>query len=164
MKIGLAIEQVADAEAKLVDELVAVGERHRTDHDVFHVTRTLAKLENGHVEALAAHADRYGTSIDGDRRDSPGEPGPLHRVVEKSAELIGRRPEPALLLLRDLREIYLLASETSIDWVMLAQGSQAVKDTELLDVVSKCHDETLRTVKWATYRIKTASPQALAAG
>jgi hypothetical protein len=47
---------------------------------------------------------------------------------------------------------------------MLAQGSQAVKDTELLDVVSKCHDETLRTVKWATYRIKTASPQALAAG
>ena len=164
MKIGLAIEQVADAEAKLVDELVAVGERHKIDHDVFHVTKTLAKLENGHVEALAPHANRYGTSIDGDRRDSPTGTGPLQRVVEKSVELIGRRPEPALLLLRDLREIYLLASETSIDWVMLGQGSQAVKDADLLETISKCHAETLRTMKWATYRIKTASPQALAAG
>ena len=46
--------------------------------------------------------------------------------------------------------------------VILAQGAQAVTDTDLLNAVSSCHDETLRTVKWATYRIKTASPQILA--
>ena len=46
---------------------------------------------------------------------------------------------------------------------MLAQGAQAVKDAELLDTVTRCHDETLRTVKWATHRLKEAAPQALAA-
>jgi hypothetical protein len=161
VKLGLAIEQVADAESRLAEELVAVGERHKPDHDVFHVTKTLAKLERGHVDALAEHAQRYGTSVDGNGSD-PEARGPLERIVEKGAELVGRRPEPSLLLLRDLRQVYLLASEASINWVMLAQGAQAAKDSELLDAVSSCHAETLRTLKWATYRIKTASPQALA--
>ena len=159
MKIGLAIEQVAEAEQSLVRALVAAGERHKADHDVFHVTKTLAKMESAHLDALAEHADRYGASVNADEDPSPG---PLARVVEKGAELTGRRPEPALLLLRDLREVYLAASEASIDWVMLAQGAQAVKDTDLLDAVGACHAETLRTMKWATYRLKTASPQALA--
>jgi len=44
---------------------------------------------------------------------------------------------------------------------MLGQGAQAARDTGLVDVVSECHAETLRTMKWATDRIKTASPQAL---
>lgn len=164
MNIGLAIEQVADAEARLVDQLAAAGERHRADHDVFHVTRTLARMENGHIESLAPHAQRHGVSVAGAQREAPTERGPLARALEKGAELSGRRPGPALLLLRDLRAIYLLASEASIDWVMLAQGAQAVRDDELLATVGACHEQTLRTVKWASYRIKAASPQALAAG
>jgi hypothetical protein len=164
VKVGIAIEEVASAESDLADELVAVGARHKADHDVFHVTKTLATMEHGHIGALASHAERYGASVDAEREDEPAPPGRLREVAEKGAELTGRRPEPALLLLRDLRKVYLLASEASIDWVMLAQGAQAVKDAELLDTVGTCHEETLRTVKWATYRIKTAAPQALAVG
>jgi hypothetical protein len=67
-----------------------------------------------------------------------------------------------MLLLSDLRRVYLLASEASINWVMLGQGAQAIKDAELLAVVTKGHGETLQTVKWATYRIKSAAPQILA--
>jgi hypothetical protein len=164
VNIGLAIEQVAHAEGELVEELAAVGERHKTDHDVFHVTRTLAQMENGHIGSLEPHAKRYGVSVAGEDRDRPAERGPLARALEMGVELSGRRREPALLLLRDLRALYLRASEASIDWVMLAQGAQAVRDADLLATVSACHSQTLRTVKWATYRIKTASPQALAAG
>ena len=164
MKIGAAIEQVASAEADLAGQLVTVGERHRTDHDVFHVTRTLARMENGHIGSLEPHAKRYGVSVAGEGRDDPARRGPLARMLEKSAELVGQGSEPGLLLLSDLRSIYLLASETSINWVMLAQGAQAVKDADLLNAVTSCHDQTLRTVKWATYRIKSAAPQALAAG
>jgi hypothetical protein len=47
---------------------------------------------------------------------------------------------------------------------MPAQGSQAVKDDALLATVSSCHAETLRTLKWTTYRIKATAPQALATG
>jgi hypothetical protein len=170
VKLGLSIEQVADAERELADRLLAVGERHRTDHDVFHLTRTLAKKERAHLDALARHAGRYGTSV-GDRDGSDtgggngsGRAGPaelLHAAREKGAELLGRRPEPGLLLLRDLRELHLLAAGASLDWVALAQGAQAVKDTDLLATVAECHDETLRTLKWTTYRLKEAAPQAL---
>jgi hypothetical protein len=157
MKLGLAIEQVASSERELAERLLAVGERHKTDHDVFHMTRTLAKKEHAHLDALARHGGRYGASID---RDGSG-PGTLGAAREKAAELLGRRPEPGLLLLRDLRELHLLAAGASLDWVALAQGAQAAKDAELLATVTECHDETLRTLKWTTYRLKEAAPQAL---
>jgi hypothetical protein len=82
-------------------------------------------------------------------------------VREKTSELIGSRPEPGMLLLRDLREIYLLASQASIDWTVLAQGAQAAKDRDLLAIVSECRTDQLRTLKWATTRIKEAAPQTL---
>jgi hypothetical protein len=170
MKLGMAIEQVANAERELADELLKVGERHRTDHDVFHMTRTLAKKEHGHLDELAKHAGRYGASV-GDRDGSAprggtgsGRAGPAELVQtarEKGAELLGRRPEPGLLLLGDLRELHLLAAGASLDWVALAQGAQAAKDTALFATVTECQKQTLRTLKWTTYRLKEAAPQAL---
>jgi hypothetical protein len=162
MKVGMAISQVAKAEEKLADGLWRIGERHKADHDVIHVTKTLAELERGHIEALAPHAESYDASLDQDAAE-PDERGLLDKAVEKSAEMVGRRPEPALLLLRDLRELHELAARASIEWVILGQGAQAAKDQELLSTVDECHAETLRTLKWTTYRIKEAAPQVLAA-
>jgi hypothetical protein len=145
VKLGVAIEQVAQAERELAQELSAVGERHKTDHDVFHMTRTLARKERAHLDALARHAGRYDVAVDG------GEP-------EASSP---EAADPSLQLLSDLRYLHLLAAGTSLDWVALAQGAQAAKDTDLLATVSECHGETLRTLKWTTYRLKEAAPQAL---
>ena len=158
MKLGMAIEQVAGAECELADRLLEVGDRHRADHDVFHMTKTLAKKERAHLDGLARHAGRYGASID---RDGSSHSSTLGAAREKAAELLGLRPEPGLLLLRDLRELHLLAAGASLDWVALAQGAQAAKDTDLLATVSECHDETLRILIWTTYRLKEAAPQAL---
>jgi hypothetical protein len=160
VKIALAIERLADAERELADRLVAVGERHRTEHDVYHLTRTLAGIERSHVEALGFHAARYGTDLDSDGLGI-GPPKLARALAGKSAELLGRRPEPGLLLLHDLRELHLLASGTSLDWVALGQAAQAAKDGELLATVTSCHPETLRTLKWTTYRVKEAAPQVL---
>jgi len=161
MKIGLAIEQTAKAEQDLAERLWAAGERHKADHDVLHLTKTLAKLSEEHVEKLAPHAERYDASIERQVSKDAGRSRPLAATIEKGAELTGRRPEPALLLLRDLRDLHLRAAEASIDWVALGQGAQAAKDSDLLETVGACHAETLRTLKWTTYRIKTAAPQAL---
>jgi hypothetical protein len=51
---------------------------------------------------------------------------------EKASELAGRRPEPGLLLLADLRHLHRVAAGVSLDWELLAQGAQAAKDSELL--------------------------------
>ena len=39
--------------------------------------------------------------------------------------------------------------------------AQAAKDMGLLATVTECHEETLKTLKWTTYRLKEAAPQAL---
>ena len=145
MKIGLAIEQVAKAERELVAGLLAARERHPDDQDIFHLTKTLADKERAHLETLAPHASRYDATLE---RDEP--PGSLPEADDGS-----------LQLLSDLRHLHLLAAGASLDWVALAQGSQAAKDNELLAAVTECHDETLRTLKWTTYRLKEAAPQAL---
>jgi hypothetical protein len=159
MKIGLAIQQVSSAESDLAEELERVGERHKTDQEVYHLTTTLANISHRNIEVLARFQERY--PIPGGAEGSDGEPGLLGRLREKGAELVGRRPETGLLLLRDLRKLYVLASEVSINWVILGQGAQAAKDRELLQATKVCHPDTLRTLKWTNTKIKETSPQVL---
>ena len=160
MKIALAIREVVDAETELADELGKIGERHRADHDVFHLSRTLIDVHRANLEALAPFGERYGTDVDPADAEAGG--GLLARAREKASELAGRRPEAGLLLLRDLRHLHLLYAEASINWVLLAQGAQAVRDAELIEAVSACHAQTLRGMKWTVTRLKTAAPQVLA--
>jgi hypothetical protein len=87
--------------------------------------------------------------------------GVLDKAREKGAELIGRRPETGLVLLRDLRALHLLYAEASIDYTILGQGAQASRDAALLADVSHCHTQTLRGMKWTVTRLKTAAPQVL---
>lgn len=161
MKLGLAIREVRDAEQTLAQQLNRLGERHKADHDVFHLTETLQRIAHANLERLAPHGERYGTDID--PADAPAEHGSglLEKAREKSSELIGRRPEPGLLLLRDLRTLHLVYAEASINYVILAQGAQAARDAGLLDAVSQCHAQTLRGMNWTVTRIKTAAPQVL---
>ena len=162
MKVGVAIREVADAEGRLAESLLEVGERHRADHDVYHLTRRLARWAQGHVAALEPFGERYDADVDADGIGGQSG-GPLAAVREKGAELLGRRPEAGLLLLHDVRRLHLLATEASVDWTILAQAAQAAKDTELLECVSLCHPETLRTVRWTLTKLKEAAPQVLTA-
>ena len=74
--------------------------------------------------------------------------GPLSALREKGAELLGRRSESGLVLLRDIRELHLLAAEASIDWTMLGQAAQAQKDEEDKETAWKTELKTLEeTVK-----------------
>jgi hypothetical protein len=80
-------------------------------------------------------------------------------VRQKSAELLGRHHDPALLLLKDLREIHRKAAGVSLDWEILAQTTQALKDTELLSVTKQCHPQTLRQLRWANASLKVNAAQ-----
>jgi hypothetical protein len=164
MKIDVALRDVHDAERELGRELLRIGERHKADHDVFHLTRTLTRWCDRNMQRVARHAERYGTTLDADADADAVEPdeGLLSRAREKGAELVGRRPEPGLLLLHDLRETHLAAVRASVAWTILGQGAQAVEDEELLATVTASHPETIRTMKWTLQKMKDASPQVLA--
>jgi len=162
MKLDKAIEDVQDAEAELAKELRAIGERHAVEHDLYHLGHTLAKQCADHLERLAPFAERYGASSADDRAgDSPGL---METLRHKSAELLGRSELTGLLLLRDLRNLYLTTQEAEIAWVILAQAAQAARDRELLREVSLCHDEAEARGKWLRTKIKESAPQILVAG
>ena len=67
-----------------------------------------------------------------------------------------------MALLDDLQSLYLMASETSLAWEMLAQHAQAKRERDFLELSAACHPQTLRQVRWANTMLKTVSPQVLA--
>jgi hypothetical protein len=65
-----------------------------------------------------------------------------HDAAGESSELLGHRPQAALLLLRDLREVHLRAPEASINWVILGQGAQGIRDEDLRGCEKRDRDST----------------------
>jgi hypothetical protein len=157
MKLDLAIAAVVDVETALAERLRILGERHKADHDVYHLTSTLRTIAANNLDALAPFVERHGAEPPGTDSDD----NVLGRAREKASEVLGRRPEGDLLLLRDLRELHLLYAAASIDWVILAQGAQAARNADLLEAVTHAHAQSLRGLKWTVTRIKATAPQVL---
>jgi hypothetical protein len=157
-KTVMLMRILRDAENDMAVDLLKIGERHKADHEIYHLTRDLARWSHEHVRLLSEAATQMGATLDPDA----DEPGPLTAVREKTAELLGRRPEPGLLLLRDLRKLHLDAVGLSVDWEVLGQTAQATKNDSLLELVQRCHPDTLRQARWANTMIKVLSPQIMA--
>lgn len=141
MKIGLVLHELHRSENDLAHELLQASERHKVDHEIYYLGRDLARWSQQHVCEIADIAKSYGHDLD---PEPEGELGLAKRLRERGSELIGRQGPPALLLLRDLREVYVKASGVSADWERLAQAAQGIKHTDLLSVTERCHPDTLR--------------------
>ncbi len=156
--IALAIEELHRSENDLAVELLQVAARHETEHGVFHLACDLAAWSQRHVSELAEAGRDFGLDLD----PEPKAPSGIATAVrEKGAELLGRRPEPALLLLADLRRVHRMAAGTSLDWEVLAQTAQAIQAKELLALTKRCHPETLRQLRWSNATVKELAAQAL---
>ena len=81
MKIGPAIRLVRSGEVRLAGELSRIGERHKTDHEVYHLTRTLANMSRRHVENLSRFGGRYPGEGRGGSRIGAGEGLRGHRTA-----------------------------------------------------------------------------------
>lgn len=158
MKIGLVLEGLHRDENDLAQQLFHISERHKADHEIYHLARDLAGWSQQHVREIADVARQYELELDPEPRS---ENTMLEKLREKGSQLIGRESEAGLLLLRDLREVYTMACGVSSDWEMLAQAAQGIKHSVLLGVAERCHPQTLRQMKWANGKIKESSTQVL---
>jgi hypothetical protein len=159
MKLGMAIEELHRSENELYTVLLSMSDRHKADHEVFHVPRDMARWSEQHVAELAAAGHEFGLELDAEARHVHGL---LETLQQKASELTGRQSAPGLLLLADLRHLYREAAGTSLDWLLLAQGAHGAKNRELLDFAERCHPQTLRVSRWAEAKLKESSPQVLA--
>jgi len=158
MKIGLVLRELHRAENDLAHELLQVADRHKVDHEIFHVARDLAHWSQRHVTDIAEIALRYGEELD---PRPEGEATLAARALDTVSELTGRSRLPGLVMLRDLREVYLKAAGVSVDWEMLSQAAQGIKHTDLLEVAQRCRPETQRQMQWANAKLKESSTQVL---
>lgn len=137
------------AEQSLAESFRQVAEGHAAEPDVFHLCHTLAAQCEQHAEALRPVIDRYGEA------DTEDEPERLH------AEALPSTRSGPVGLLRDLQDVYVLASLVDITWTMIRQAGQGLRDEELLAVVAGCSHETELQLSWLRTRMKQAAPQAL---
>ena len=159
MKLDMAIEELHRSENELHSVLLGMSDRHKADHEVFHVTRNMARWSEQHVAELADVGREFGLELDPVAKT----PSALVETLQqKTSELTGRQSAPGLLLLADLRHLYREAGGTALDWELLAQGAQGAKNKELLDLAERCHPQTLRVSRWANAKLKESSPQVLA--
>ena len=136
------------SELNLADAFRQVGDTHAAEPDVYHLCHTLAGQCDQHAERLQPAVDRYG-------EDAPSEPDRLH------AELFKGTRSGGLGLLRDLQDLYLMASECEIAWTVIGQAAQGARDGELVEVVKACQPQTSTQLRWLKTRMKQAAPQAL---
>jgi hypothetical protein len=151
MKLPVYLGLLHRAETTLAQSFRQVADGHGDEPDVYFLCRSLADQCDAHNEALQPVVQRYGQAPSGD------EPERLH------ADGLNQTRSGGLGLLRDLQDLYLLATFVDISWTMVKQAGQGLRDTELLDVVAKCDAETAVQVQWIRTRMKQAAPQALVA-
>ena len=148
MHLANYLGYLCQTELDLAEGYRKVGEAHSQEADVYHLTHTLARQCETHAEKLKPFVDRYG-------EENPEEPERLYH------EFFDQIRSGSLGLLRDLQDLYLMASACDITWTMIGQAAQGLRDRELLEVVNSCENETANQLKWLRTRMKQAAPQTL---
>ncbi|MDN4611889.1 hypothetical protein [Arthrobacter burdickii] len=149
MRLPVYLGLLHKSEATLARSFRQVSEGHGHEPDVYFICQALAAQCDGHQQALAPVIERYGEV------DKDDEPERLH------ADGLSEIRSGPVGLLRDLQDLYLLASLVDITWTMIKQAAQGLRDKDLLDVVTNCDGQTKTQLKWLQTRMKQAAPQAL---
>jgi len=138
-------------EQTVADSFRQVARGHRDEADVVVLCERFAVQCDHHRELLRPVVEAYGEHLE-------AEPERLH------ADGLGRTRSGGVGLLRDLHDLYLLVSYLDIAWTVVGQAAQAVRDRDLIAIVTWCEAETSAQLAWLTTRMKEAAPQALVAG
>jgi hypothetical protein len=157
--VARLLAELHEGEQDLVQRLRRAAHQHANDYDVRHGATEVSRWSEDHVQRLAEAGSRFGLTLSSNA-DGSGD-GVLQQVLEKTAKAMGRRPEPALLLLRDLRELHLSAARNQLNWEMLAQAAKALRDAHLLELTKACQPRAVRQMHWTNTLIKELAPQAL---
>ncbi|MEN0085235.1 MAG: hypothetical protein AAGC66_10750 [Leifsonia sp.] len=151
MKLPVYVTLLAESESTLARSYRQVADAHGDEPDIHFLCITLAEQCENHREKLDGVIERIG------RASGDDEPERLH------ADALEEPRTGPLGVLRDLQDLYLLASLTDVTWTVVKQCAQALVDEHLLEIVEGCQRETSVQLRWLITRMKQAAPQALIA-
>ncbi|HLP18151.1 MAG TPA: molybdopterin oxidoreductase [Bacteroidota bacterium] len=150
MFIANYVELIERNETVLQESLLKVATRHQLEPDIRETCMKLAAWSGVHLSDLHPIRDRFADTA----KDEP-------ERVEKG--LFRGARKGGLGLLRDLHDLYILATEVKLTYEILKQASEALRDKELLAFCDSSMKETVRQLNWIETRIRQAAPQVLVA-
>ncbi|MEN6291660.1 MAG: molybdopterin oxidoreductase family protein, partial [Methanobacterium sp.] len=139
---------VHQSEQQLEQAFKDVAEHHKEEPDVYSACNLLASWSKIHYENIEKFKDRY-------FEHKENEPGDLRKEIFHGPRSGG------IGLVRDLHDLWLLANESHISWIVLLQAAKSLRDKELESVCDECDQQNRRQMAWILTRIKQAAPQAL---
>lgn len=150
MHVANYLALLQNSEQQLVDALLTVATHHGDEPDIYTTCKLLASWSGTHIEALDPLIDRYA-------EQKSEEPEQL------STALFHEPRTGSLALLRDLHDLWLLANEVNLCWMVLSQAAKALRDQDLQAACDREGEQTQRQISWLRTRIQQAAPQLLVA-
>ena len=148
MHIGKYIDLVHRSEMDLAKAFLKVSKAHGDEPDVMQMCKMLASWSDTLANEMEPMAKRY-------KPEHDQEPDRLTQTLLKDTRKGG------MALLRDLHDLYLIASEVEVCCVVLKQGADALRDKELMTICEEIERQTKRQLLWLLTRMKSAAPQTL---
>jgi len=148
MHVGNYLGLVQASEQQLARALRQVAEHHGDEPDIVQPCQLAAGWSDAHDEALRPLIERYSEA----KSDEP----------ERLSQTLFEEPRTgSLALLRDLHDLWLLASEVQLCWTVLLMAAKGLRDSELEQTCQRLNAETSRQLTWLVTRIKQEAPQTL---
>lgn len=148
MHIGRYIDLVHRSEIDLAKAFKKAAEAHRDEVDVYQTCMLLAAWSERLAKDFEPVVNRY-------KNESDKEPDRLTKFLMKDTR------KGSLALLRDIHDLYLIASEVEVSCVILKQAGTALRDKELVAMCGEIDKQTKRQLSWLLTRMKSAAPQIL---
>jgi hypothetical protein len=147
MRISNYIQYLQRSEEELAKAFKAVAKHHILEPDVHEMCQLLASWSLDHAQNLKLMVDRYG-------EEEETEPDRLDYSLLKMRT-------GSLGLLRDLHDLWLMANDVKLGWIILLQGAKALRDTKLKLACQQYGSQTKRQTEWLTTKIKQSASQIL---
>src|SRR3954468_4808269 len=148
MHIGKYIDLVHRTEEDLVKAFKNVAKAHGDEVDVYQTCMLLASWSQALADDLERFVDKY-------KKEKDKDPDRLSNTLLKDTRKGG------MALLRDLQDLYLIASEVEVCCTILKQGATGLRDGDLLSTCEEVERQTKRQLSWLLTRMKSAAPQTL---
>ncbi|MDQ6813593.1 MAG: molybdopterin oxidoreductase [Bacteroidota bacterium] len=148
MHIGRYIDLVHRTEKDLATAFRKVSKSHGDEPDVYQTTQLLARWSDALAEEVKPFAAKY-------KPEKDSEPDRLTQTLLKDTRKGG------MALLRDLHDLYLVASEVQVCCTILKQAADGLRDKKLTTTCEEVERQTKRQLNWLMTRMKAAAPQTL---
>jgi hypothetical protein len=148
MHIGRYIDLVHRTEMDLAAAFRKVSNAHGDETDVYQTCQLVARWSDTLAEDMKPFALKY-------KPEKDKEPDRLTKTLLQDTRKGG------MALLRDLHDLYLVATEVQVCCTILKQASDGLRDKELTATCEEVERQTKRQLNWLMTRMKSAAPQTL---